>query len=1314
MKKVVIFFFAAVLTQAVFGKTVGIYRANRRDLVTPGLLRTIQDARWTQVDFAPRDLVDTNKLAAAHVLLFTGGWNDYFFPSDEARRALHGFVADGKGILSSGFRSGYCRTANRPLFPQVGATHNRGNGSILVGTGDSVLAKAIAEPFSAGGWDHMTLAVGAEGNVFATCAGDPVGAYGEIYGGRYIALGAFIGASAPSSGMERVERDAFLAMLDWLSAAPRRSAAEVAKARAQAELDFLRREKRWDWTLDSRGPDRNPGIVPSARHRIAGILESRLYRLDYQCAFLGRAPGSAQAAMAELRTALAELDAKTKARTAAVLARIDGMTAQALDGWKTDRAAQIPKTEAELLPAERLTALRAQADQLIGQRQPRVDAIKAERLARERKADAARVPELAKALADGEVAARRDAVAELGRIGHATGGPALIAALNDSDQTVRVNAILGLGWMQAREAVPPLIEMAKGTDARMTRRAVQALGQIGDARAIPVLLPLVRDADLFTADNAILALGWLKAREAVPELVRIATTLNRDNGNERGMMLAAVRALGAIGDETAIPALEKVAQDRDDFPRSRRGARLISNIYSTAQSIGFKRHAEMAIADIRDAAKRARPAGVAQPAFLAASNRFYALTKRFNALAGRPTTGTNLFKDDPLAYLAYLKEAGMTGVHMAWGYQDADPDAYLKLIQACNDLDLIVVDTWPFDGNMFGSKWMVSAPRQSSLEKAAGDLLAERYRNEPAFAGLWSEEIYPHPEISMAEFEAWYSAAYQAAPREQFGYTDEKGFAEKAKTFGAEMAECRAHKNLVFWRESQEWMHGLRKGCALTFSISHRSIADHAGMTALAGDALHVNGPEAYQCFGRDNAFLMEMHKDGRARPVMCEFYNWYTPSPAHAVRGFAQHLMHGECFYNFHLAHIFKYAGGGYNWTWGPDRWEHARRIFRKARKIRQYLAVPESGANVAQLCSDRTATQYLHKSCPPGFRWYQHQAALWTALQQSQIPADVIWAESLSAEKLARYRVIVTVDSKLLNDRQAALLRDWVKKGGVLIAGGTVSLFDQADQARGNYLLADVFGVSHAGFMGVTDPARNDTLMFERGKPPLPLVSTMMRPTVLNHVHRETKPEKSVGVYTVQANAALPGMAVGAACEYDMPLGYDRVTPTAGTEVLAAFADGDPAVTLARFGAGACYFWTPIYPALCYVGSEYENDANKKDFWPNVREILAAMVRGGLARQGATLPVDVTGVSKEVEVTVREQPERHRTMVHLLDYDTGRELVKNATIVIHPPGDRTAQRVFYPDTHTALPFTVTPAGLTASLRDFSVHDMLVIEWSR
>ena len=126
----------------------------------------------------------------------------------------------------------------------------------------------------------------------------------------------------------------------------------------------------------------------------------------------------------------------------------------------------------------------------------------------------------------------------------------------------------------------------------------------------------------------------------------------------------------------------------------------------------------------------------------------------------------------------------------------------------------------------------------------------------------------------------------------------------------------------------------------------------------------------------------------------------------------------------------------------------------------------------------------------------------------------------------------------------------------------------------------------------------------------------------------------------------------------------------------------------------------------------SEWEVQPNRHDFWPNVREVLTAMVRGGLAAQSASLPVEVIEVSKEVEVTLRQQPAENRWMVHLLNYDPRLDLVKGPQLTVHPPAGRSVKRMFYPDTKTEVTFSPGESGATARLRDFEVHDMLVVEW--
>ncbi|MDA0841878.1 MAG: hypothetical protein O2857_29300, partial [Planctomycetota bacterium] len=381
-------------------------------------------------------------------------------------------------------------------------------------------------------------------------------------------------------------------------------------------------------------------------------------------------------------------------------------------------------------------------------------------------------------------------------------------------------------------------------------------------------------------------------------------------------------------------------------------------------------------------------------------------------------------------------------------------------------------------------------------------------------------------------------------------------------------------------------------------------------------------------------------------------------------------------------------------------------------------YLAVPESASNVGLVISELSILAFDPVNFSIGGLgqgWMQHQSALWTALNQSHVPTDVLWAETLTQKKLARYRVLVLSDARIVTEGQAALLRSWVEAGGTLITSGTFSLFDEWGRVQKNYHLADMLGADYVGHGSVSDASKIDTYYWKLGAEPLPIVPGLNPENFKNYIHRDLKPVKSIGTYTVanKTGAYLPGITAGATCEYDMPLGYDKTKPTTA-EVLAAFANGDPALTVNKVGKGLCYFWTPMVPGLCHVTSEWEMFPNALAFWPNVRELLTAMIKGGLANQKATLPVELTGVSKEIELTVRQQPEQSRWMIHLLDYDTKSLGVKGASVSVHSPAGKTVKRIFYPDTNTEVTFSPTETGVTARLRDFEVHDMVVVEWNR
>lgn len=1345
MQWLMAFVIMAAVSNTAVSKTVGLWK-DARSYITDGMLKTFQEDGWQTIILQGKDLSDEAKLAGLDVVVLPGGHNQYFFADFHARRALVKFAAGGKGVLAGAVRGGYVRTGNHPLFPPVGEVYNRVNGPYLSAFGDSELAQAIDQPFCSGGsWDHMVVKVGPWGKVFAVHGEDPVGVYGDWYGGRVIVFGSFLGAGTASNAVQGTERQVMLKSVNWLAGAPQKGESERVKFQAQADLDFLRRETMWDWTLNERGPGRGPGALPQLRNHAALALESRLFTLEYMSRFLtGKPLDSCQATSGELRQALKTLDDNYLKQTKAVTAKINALSYEELlaenpfanpsnvvrlieaapnktaeeradmKSGLSDMAAgrtlalflHGAEYAEKLLPADRQQKMIALADQTLAGVRPAFTAAKAVKLTAAHMQDMAAVSGLIEKAGSADVLVRRAAVLELGRIGGPKSESVLLKTMKDSDDKVRVSAIQGLGWMQARPAVPALMETLGGKDIVARRRAAQALGQIGDDRAVKALINVLADPDCDVAVNAALSLGWLKAKQAVPELLKILASLDRQNADQRALMLAAIRALGHIGDPSALPVLEKLVAEAKDAPILKRIGR-VKNVYSTSKSLGLQGHAELAVEEINAGGRS--EIGVKQADFLGSKEVFYRLAKNFNAFVGRPSQG-----DPPGIYWPYVREAGMTGIHNAWGDPGGDPDKYQQALAVASELDLCWLDALPTDYNSDN----VVASRANGIEKPAGDLVLLKFQDESAFQGFWFEETYPSPPYTEAQFEAWLAARYGADWRKTLGLKPEETKFENSHTLTVEFLNYCSELQQAAWRETQDWLHGLRKGCSFTYTISEAEPTTWPGLAAVAGTVIDSIGPETYQCFGRFNSYFMEMHKNGEARPILAEFYNWYTPSAAHEIRGFAQHLMHGECFYNFHMPHIFAQANPGDNmWSWDATRWDSAKKIFQKAQNIRDYIAVPDSAANVGLVISDLSnlAVDSWNYGGGLGKRWPQNRCALWTALNQSQIPTDVIWAESLTPEKLGHYKVLVLADARIVTPAQAQLLRDWTAGGGTLIVCGAASRFDIWARPLPDYALADVLGVQFAEFAGVSDPDKIDTFCWIQGKTTATKVASDAYRTGTGnyYVHRDIKPVKSIGLYktTAQASPLLPGISPDTACEYDMPLGYDKVKPAAaGT--LAVFANNDPALTVNKVGQGLCYFWTPAFPALSYISSQWEMHNNGFDFWPNVRELLEAMVKGGLAHTQATLPVDVTNVSKEVEVTLRQQPEKNRMMVHLLDYDPKSSGVKGAVLLVHPPAGRTVKRIFYPDTDTLVKTIPGEGGVTAKLRDFDVHDMAVVEW--
>jgi hypothetical protein len=77
---------------------------------------------------------------------------------------------------------------------------------------------------------------------------------------------------------------------------------------------------------------------------------------------------------------------------------------------------------------------------------------------------------------------------------------------------------------------------------------------------------------------------------------------------------------------------------------------------------------------------------------------------------------------------------------------------------------------------------------------------------------------------------------------------------------------------------------------------------------------------------------------------------------------------------------------------------------------------------------------------------------------------PVESLAEFRLRPEELETFETLVLPEVEVLSDAQAGIVRDWVNRGGTLLASYKSGLLDEKLQPRANFPLADVFGVYYA----------------------------------------------------------------------------------------------------------------------------------------------------------------------------------------------------------------------------------------------------------
>jgi HEAT repeat protein len=148
----------------------------------------------------------------------------------------------------------------------------------------------------------------------------------------------------------------------------------------------------------------------------------------------------------------------------------------------------------------------------------------------------------------------------------------LQGSLKSKEVEIRRRAALTLAALGDKSGVPTMIDVLSTATGRDRDNVVVALRILKDERAVPALRQALKDKSPYVRGIAVAALGELKAAKAYDEIVALTKDKEGlDAGKGDGRLncirncpaFSACYALGALGDQRAVPILIELLADAD-------------------------------------------------------------------------------------------------------------------------------------------------------------------------------------------------------------------------------------------------------------------------------------------------------------------------------------------------------------------------------------------------------------------------------------------------------------------------------------------------------------------------------------------------------------------------------------------------------------------------------------------------------------------------------------------------------------------------------------------------------------------------------
>lgn len=155
--------------------------------------------------------------------------------------------------------------------------------------------------------------------------------------------------------------------------------------------------------------------------------------------------------------------------------------------------------------------------------------------------------------------------------------------------------------------------------------------------------------------------------------------------------------------------------------------------------------------------------------------------------------------------------------------------------------------------------------------------------------------------------------------------------------------------------------------------------------------------------------------------------------------------------------------------------RWlETIDKIYQQHYKAQRYLKNTAPVARVGVVYSENTERNYGGKPWQKNIS--DHENGMYHLLVEDSMPFEMVNDRMLEEVYLRPFKLLILPNVAALSDAQCNQLRQFVQRGGSLVATFETSLYDENGKLRHDFGLADIFGVSYDN--AVEGPLQNSYL--------------------------------------------------------------------------------------------------------------------------------------------------------------------------------------------------------------------------------------------